>query len=205
MKCEKVQKNLSAYIDGEVSSRLRQRMVMHLARCPRCAAERDAIQKVAAAAKSSVRAWAFDRESPQDLRAGVMHRLQQSPARRVVVLPVGRLVGGALAGLVAAFSLGILLQSSFSSQGQPLRNEIAERRAALKATTKKWERVKKDLASARATLSLVEERLRFAQRRIDEGTPLASRAPRDERSAWRPVLSSLQMPGARALLENGVF
>ncbi len=205
MKCEKVQKNLSAYVDGEVCSRLRQRMEKHLAGCAMCAAERDAIEKVAAAAKSSVRAWASDKEAPRDLRAEVMDRLEQSPARRVVVMPARRLAAAALASLVAAFFLGILFQSGFSSQGQALRNEIAECRAALRVARTNRDEARAELTFARTRLGTMDEELRLAQRRIDETERLAAQVPGGERYVWRPVLSSLQMPGARALLENGVF
>lgn len=205
MKCEKVQKNLSAYVDGEVGLNLRQRMEEHLARCPMCAAERDAIEKVAAAASSSVRSLLCEKESPRDLRAEVMARLTQPPARRVIVLPTRRFAAAALAILIGAFLLGILFQSSLSSQGQPIQKEIAECRASLKATRKEWDRAKRELATAREALGIVEERLRLARQRIDEMERLAAQAPAGERSVWRPVVSSLQMPGARAILENGVF
>ena len=205
MKCEKVQKNLSAYVDGEGGSRLRQRMEKHLAGCPMCAAERDRIEKVAAAASSSVRLFLSDKEAPRDLRAEVMDRLEQLPARRVVVMPARRLAAAALAGLVAAFFLGILFQSGFSLQGQALRKEIAGCRAALKAARSERDRAKTEWAAAQATLGVVEEELRLAQRQIDETERLAAQVPGGERYVWRPVLSSLQMPGARALLENGVF
>lgn len=205
MKCEKVQKDLSAYVDGEVGLKLRQRMEKHLARCPACAAEREAIEKVAAAAKSSLQTRTLDKESPRDLRANVMNRLEPSSPRRVVVLPARRLAAAALASLIAAFLLGVLLQSSFSSQRQPLREEVAECRAVLKATSKERDRAKRELATAQEALGLVEEKLRLARQQIDETERLAAQPPREERYVWRPVVSSLQMPGARALLENGVF
>ncbi|MDP2899114.1 MAG: anti-sigma factor [bacterium] len=205
MKCEKVQKNLSAYVDSEIGSRLRQRMEKHLAGCPMCAAERDRIEKVAAAASSSVRLFLSDKEAPRDLRAQVMDRLEQSPARRVVVMPARRLAAAALTGLVAAFFLGILFQSGFSLQRQALRNEIAECRAALRVARTNRDKARAELAAAQATLGVVDEELRLAQRRIDESERLAAQVPGGERYVWRPVLSSLQMPGARALLENGVF
>lgn len=206
MKCEKVQRNLSAYVDGEVSDRLRQRMVQHLAGCPMCAAERDAIERVAAAAKSSVRARALDEESPRGLRAEVMSRLEQFPPRRVVMVPARRLVAAAALGvLVGGLLVGLVLESGFRSQRQALRAEIAGSRAELAAARAEKESARTELSAARAALSVVEEELRLAQERMDETARLASRAPRDERYTWRPVLSSLQMPGARALLENGVF
>jgi anti-sigma factor (TIGR02949 family) len=206
MKCEKVQKNLSAYVDGEVGLKLRQRMEEHLAGCPACAAERDAIERIAAAASSSVRLRFSEKEAPHEIRAEVMRRLAQSPARRVVVLPARRLVAAAALGvLVGGLLVGFVLESGFRSQRQALRAEIEGSRAELAAARAEKESARTELSAARAALSVVEEELRLAQQRINETTRLASRAPRDERYAWRPVLSSLQMPGARALLENGLF
>lgn len=206
MKCKKVQKNLSAYIDDEVSSRLRQRMERHLAGCPMCAAERDAIEKVAVAASSSVRSFLSGKETPRGFRAEVIGRLEQPPARRVVMIPVRRLVAAAALGvLVGGLLVGIVLESGFRSQRQALRAQIEGSRAELAAARAEKESARTELSAARAALGVVEEELRLAQERIDETSRLAAQVPGGERYVWRPVLSSLQMPGARALLENGVF
>lgn len=46
MRCKNVDKNLTAFLDGELPNRLRQRVESHLADCANCQAERDALERV---------------------------------------------------------------------------------------------------------------------------------------------------------------
>jgi len=46
MRCKNVNRHLTAFLDGELPSRLRERMEAHLADCVNCQAERDALERV---------------------------------------------------------------------------------------------------------------------------------------------------------------
>jgi len=206
MKCEKIRKNLSAYADGELGGKLRQQIAGHLSVCEKCAEELSSLEKIAGMAKSSLREMVSAKVPPSDLRAQVMRAVESEKAPRTVMISVRRLVAGtALVALMAGFLMGIVLESRFRSQREVFRREIAEQRRILDIAQSNANGNRTQLLAARATLIETEEKLRLAQRRASEGDQIAAETATGKRYAWRPVLSSLQMPGARSLLENGLF
>jgi hypothetical protein len=46
MKCQQVSKDLSLYLDGQLSENDRQTVTLHLARCSRCSSEREALELI---------------------------------------------------------------------------------------------------------------------------------------------------------------
>ena len=69
MKCNEVQENLSAWMDGEVPEGLGQRLADHLAGCPACQAELGALERLDAALAG------LEVPVPRDLAAKVSRRL----------------------------------------------------------------------------------------------------------------------------------
>jgi anti-sigma factor RsiW len=204
MKCEKVRRNLSAYADGEVGEKLRGQIAEHLSVCERCAAEFSQLEEVAGMAKSSLREMLSAKRLPSDLRPMVMRSVQPIRPPRVVVLSVRNVVAGAaLISLIVATLVGVVLGSSFRSQRDALRVQIAEHRRALNAATSEATAVEERLMVTQARTDALEEELRLAVEKVSDRDELASETSRAY--AWRPVFSSLQMPGARRLLENGLF
>jgi hypothetical protein len=204
MKCEKVQRNLSAYADDEVGQKLREQIAEHLAVCERCAAEFSQLDKVASMAKSSLRDVLSAKQSPSGLRAQVMRSIEPIPAPRMLVLSVRSLVAGAaLISLIVGSLVGVVAGSRFHSERDTLRMEIAKQRQDLELAAGTASAAQKKLLAAHARADTLEEELRLLAQKASERDQLASETSTSY--ARGPVLSSLQMPGARRILENGLF
>lgn len=206
MKCGKVGKNLSAYADGELKSKLRQRVERHLALCEKCAAELAGLKELTEAARATLRKMVSAKAPPHDLRERVMQAVQPIRASRPILIPVRKLVvGAALIALASGSCVGVGLELRFRSEREVFRRRIAEQRSAIAVAEKDSATARAHLVETRTALRMMREQLRLAFAERIAIAEVAERAPAAGRSAWPPVLSSLQMPGAKSLLENGLF
>ena len=90
MKCDEVQENLSAWLDGEIPEELRPRLAEHLAACPACRAELVALERLDAALGR------LEAPGPRrDLAAAVLRQLPRpaSPWVRSLALAACLLLG----------------------------------------------------------------------------------------------------------------
>jgi anti-sigma factor RsiW len=116
MRCKKVKKNLTAFLDGELPTRLGQRMEEHLASCADCETDRNALERLRSALEgmeapaicSSVSAEAilaragFD---PRDVRALPEKRQEGRDMRSWPSLIIGLRPAVVLATVLVAIGL----------------------------------------------------------------------------------------------------
>ena len=205
MKCKRILKNLSAYADGELKPKLRDRLTTHLASCEGCAAELSRVQKVAHAARASLRTIVSTKEPPSDLRRKLIQSLPPRPAPRRVFIPVRRLAAAIILAFVAGSISTALLRLRSGLGPDALRRTIAVQRRAIADTQRVLRTAQEQLLAVKAKLTRTEQELRIASARIAESGPLVAQSIGEERRALRPFLSSVQMPGAQNLMENGLF
>ncbi len=203
MKCAKVSKNLSAYVDGELGERLRRSVSEHLKTCEKCALQLSRLEEVARVTKASLQVLTSAKTSPAHMREQVIRGTQPLVAHRPLMIPVAQFaLVLTIVALISGLLVGIVQGARFSAKRTALRREIAEQSRGLVGTVKESEETRTQLLAAQARLSEVEEKLRLASARkgltgADAETP--STRP------WRPVLCSLHVPGAESILKNGLF
>ncbi len=105
MDCDAVRDNLGAYLDGELAPERREELAAHLAECPGCADELDALRRLAADLAAPTEA-----EPPPALWDAIERRLDAAnetgrPSRRLLVL---RRPAAIAAGLVLAVGVGLI-------------------------------------------------------------------------------------------------
>jgi len=206
MKCRKVRNNLSAYADGELSSRLRRNFEAHLAACEKCAAELASLREVAETAKTSLRTIVSEKAPPHDLRERVMRAAEPAPLRRPVLIPAARLAAAAVViALASGFLVGVGQELRFRSEREALRRKIAEQRHEITQAKADSGAARTQLTIAEARLAAVEKELQLASTAGKGGDRLVEEVPGPARRPWPPVFSSLQLPGAEGILSNGLF
>ncbi len=206
MKCKKVRKNLSAYADGELKPRPRDRIAAHIASCRECSAELSRIQEVARAAKASVRSVVSAKEPPSDLRRQVMQALSPIPSPRCIPIPVRKLAAGAIVLSVVSGLFGAgLVGLRPGSEGNTLRRTVAVQRRVIAEAQRDSQTARAELLTVKARLSRTERELRVALVRSGELARVLAQAPGEEPRLVRPAITSLEMPGAQSLLANGFF
>ncbi len=98
MKCHEVQENLSAWMDGEVPEGLGQRLADHLAGCPACQAELEALERL------DIALAGLEVPVPRGLAAKVSRRLPRPASpwfqslALAVCLALGIFLGSSLTG-----------------------------------------------------------------------------------------------------------
>ena len=98
MQCPEVQEHLSAWLDGEIPKELQAALTMHLAGCPDCRSELEALERLDAALGR------LEAPAPQGLADKVRRRLPRpaSPWRQSLALAaclvLGIFLGGTLTG-----------------------------------------------------------------------------------------------------------
>jgi len=92
MTCDTVQEQLGAFVDGEVAPELQAAIQAHAAKCPNCAAELAELRALADALNRPEAATV-----PPTLWQAIEERLPARPKRRILTLPITRLVGIAAA------------------------------------------------------------------------------------------------------------
>ena len=206
MKCKKVSHNLSAYMDGELPRGLRQKVESHLTACSRCSAELSRLEQVNREAKSSLERVLGAKESPPGLRRGILEAIEPLPRHRPVMVPLRRL---AFAGTVVALASGVLVgaiqEVRFRHQRAALDRRILDQGHELAIVKTDFGAARRQLSRSEAMLAQAQAQLRFVAS-IGEGVPPTTEGETGPRTrAWSPVLSSLQVPGARGLLSNGLL
>ncbi len=205
MKCKRVLENLSAYADGELGSKLRRQIGMHLAVCERCAAELSRLEQVTDAARASLRRIVSETAPPDGLRERVMRATEPMRPHRPILIPVRTLAGAAaIIALMSGFLGSVVQESRSRSEREAFLRKIVEQGREL-------DRARGDSQAARTQLMIAEARRSAMgdQWRVASAVPKESDVVTEGRSpgagSWPPALSSLQMPGARSLLKNGLF
>jgi len=113
MKCPEVQEQLSAWLDGEVRAELRPLVAAHLAACPACQAELEALARLDAVLGR------LEVAMPRPLAAGVRRRL----ARRA--FSWGRSLALAACLVLGIFLGGAVTGSFYPQPGNGNGNEVA--------------------------------------------------------------------------------
>ena len=204
MKCNKVSRNLSAYMDGEFPRGLRQKVESHLTVCSKCSAELSRLEELNREAKRSLERVLGGRESPPGLRQEILGAIEPLPRRRPVMVPLRRLAfAGTVIALASGFFVGAIQELRFRHQRAALDRRILDRGHELAIVKTDFRAARRQLSRTEAMLSQTQAQLRFASS-IGEGVQAINEGDMGTRTRmWSPVLSSLQVPGARGLLKNG--
>ena len=88
MKCKQVQEWLLAYLDGEVTPGQRSQIEAHLAQCPDCAAERDALAALKAELSATMQAAADQIQLPAAAEARIVSHLEKRLSKRALPGPL---------------------------------------------------------------------------------------------------------------------
>ena len=204
MNCGRVRQNLSAYADGELGTKLRRKVAGHLAACEKCSAELSRLEEVTEAARKSLLKVVSAKTPPGGFREGVMEATQAIPLHRPLLIPARQFAAVAVVIAVASgLLIGLMQEWRFRSAKGALHQKIVQQDMALALAKSDWRRARMQVLAADAKLSELKEQLRLAsaEKTEREKTAEGALAP----GTWPPVLLSLQAPGARSLLENGLF
>jgi Ca-activated chloride channel family protein len=143
MNCEQTKEWLLAYLDGQVNERQRAEIEAHLAGCPACAAEREALAALRADLSATVGAAGAAIQLPPAAETRIAQRLEAElkKAQRPGLLArfgawlggPGLVLGGALAAVLVLACVGAILLrvSSFGSTPEP---EVIAETIVVKAT-----------------------------------------------------------------------
>ncbi|MBI3947929.1 MAG: zf-HC2 domain-containing protein [Armatimonadetes bacterium] len=114
MSCRRIRSRLSEYMDGELAALEGARVREHLARCPRCAAEAEALRRVAGVAR---RVGAY--EPPPNLRARLDAVVLAGLSREQVRVPWSQRFQAVLApaGTLAAAAAALFLAVRLAGPG----------------------------------------------------------------------------------------
>ena len=126
MKCDRVRKELSAYIDGEVSSQRRTAIENHLAGCSECEQHREHLSRLVESVREA------DRIEPSpEFWAGTMRRIRAVAKLPATAPAVATRLTPALVACVAV-AIGVVAWIAVSTQG-PTDEEMFTRVAIVAA------------------------------------------------------------------------
>ena len=206
MKCKKVSHNLSAYMDGELRHGLRKKIETHLAICSTCSAELSRFEQLNREAKVSLENVLADKTAPPGLRREIMGDIEPLPRRRPVLVPLRRLAfAGAVTALASAVLVGAIQELRFRQQRAALSRRILDQGHELAIMKTDFRAARRQLSRTEAMLAQAEAQLRFAASVHEGAQPITDGEIGPLPRAWPPALSSLQVPGARGLLKNGLL
>jgi anti-sigma factor RsiW len=124
MTCDRVRDRLQGYDEGTLDRAERAQVAGHLAECPDCQADLDALTRLGPALAALPRRI----EPPADLWRGIAPRLRRAGGARRVMVPVWALVAAALVLVAGSAALTVTLTRPEAPEAAPNAFSAAEAR-----------------------------------------------------------------------------
>ena len=204
MKCGRVRKHLSAYLDGELDLSVRRQVDQHLESCPACAAELSKTKEVAAMTVQSLRKTVGAKSPPIGLQGRTVAAMEKIHPKWPRLIPVRQFaLAAVVVALVTGFLVGAAMESRFRAERRDLEAALISQKKTLAAVRAGADMARTQMLRTEARLSRMENRLQAAMTLRASQTGSAQQARQE--ATWPPIVSSLQIPPAEDLLQSRTF